>query len=109
MARREPELAYKGSIFRTVPNAHASFAVTAVSATEAGALAPYAGRWVWLHADGADITIKRGTHTMTPGIGLLIPAGAREEFFVAVQDNHDLSHISAAAATLVILFDTEAV
>jgi hypothetical protein len=109
-SRREPELAYRGSIFRTVPNVSATIAVTGASATEpaATALEPYQGTYIWIAAVGADITLKRGTHTVVVGIGLTIKDGEREEFYVSPGDDHALSHIGSAAGTIVVLSDSEA-
>jgi len=105
--RREPEIAYLGAIYRTLPNNHAVIAVTTSSGLESDALLPYEGLWIWLTAVGGDITVKRGTHTVVASYGTLLKdGGAPLEIFVAPGADHDLSHIATASCDLLIHYDT---
>jgi hypothetical protein len=100
----KPELAYKHGIQRTIPMARSAVSVTTSSGTTS--LAAFGGKWVWLKARTADITILRGAKTLTAGAGLVLAStDDYREFFVDDGGDLTLSHISTASATLEILHD----
>lgn len=104
--QNKPELAYKGAIFKTIPSARATVAVT--TSSQQTSLTAYGGKWVWLRALTADITILRGTHTLTAGNGFVLRVGADPiDFFIDPDDTDKLTlaHIAGANATLEILYD----
>jgi hypothetical protein len=97
--------------YNTVPNTVSSISVGTSSATTAGALANYAGRWIWLKARVGTITVLRGASTVVAGVGLVLPPGIAIPFYVSSSTNadHRLSHISDTASSyLDILSDSEA-
>lgn len=105
----KPELAYKGAIHRVIPNTKdAEISVAASSGTTAGALTAFKGRWIWLAAEGGDVTVLRGANTVVFKRGLNIKDGEFQDFFVPYDAaSYDLSHIGSAACRLCILSDSE--
>jgi hypothetical protein len=106
-AGAESEKARRAATHRTIPNRKTAISVTGVSATDANALAKFAGRYVFARAIGADITILRGAATVIAGEGLFITSGTTEELFVDPAGEMDLSHIGSGAGTLMLLDDDE--
>lgn len=104
--KSNPELAKIGAVFKTIPNKRATVAVTGTSGTTS--LAAYAGKWIWLRALTLDITILRGTYTLTANAGMVLDSGSKQhvDYYVDPDDAEvTLSHISSGSATLEILYD----
>ena len=117
MAGSNPESAMIGAIHRTIPNAcreitvntTASQNLDAVTADE-GVATPTSllGRWVMLEAVGADVRVLRDASAIAAGRGLLLVAGAGPvDFYIDRDGAATLQAVSAAAAKLLILYDTE--
>lgn len=99
----KPELAAKGALFKEIPAVRATISVTASSQT--GSLSTYQGKWIWLRAITADVTILRGTHTLVANAGYIIPAGTTHgDFYVDPDGDLSLSYISSGTATLEVLY-----
>lgn len=116
-ARRQSDLARMSGIARTIPNEKVDVNVTASSATfdlaNLGSNKDPRGSWVMLRARGTDITIRRGSHTLTAGQGLTIYSGSYEEFFIpqgstASGTTTTVSVIGTGSGVLEILYDSEA-
>lgn len=105
--KSKPELAKLGAVHRTIPKLVADISVTAVSATTTGsALAPYAGKWVFLYSTTLDVTVALGARTVVAGKGTVVRVtNDPQEFYIDPDDAMELSHISTGAATLSILYD----
>lgn len=107
-AKLEHDRAYRQGVQRTIPTSRATKSVT--TSADTLDLAPYKGKFIFLKASGAEITMLRdgGGGAITAGNGfVLAPADAREEVFVDPGGELILSVIAGAAATLVILYDAE--
>jgi len=114
------DLARIGGIVRTIPNARYGMSVDgtgqtldlkSVTGTE-GDTTPtnLVGKWIFLAARTADITILRNVAPGTAGVGLVLKAGdAPQEFFVEQGQTSVLGAKAGAAATLDILYDTQPV
>lgn len=107
-----PELARRGAIHRTIPDAPgASLGVTTSPQYSATALEAYRGKWVYLKASGADVAVARGDHTggspLSVANGFPIADGAVEEFFVDPRGAVGLTRVGSAAGDLYILSDSE--
>lgn len=124
MAGKAPEQAKHGAIFRTIPNAvHAVTCNTSIVALDLAALIPtdgvagpgaggltdLRGRWVWLSAKTADITVlRKATAPGTVGVGLLLTGGAApQEVYIDADGTALLSALSGASAVLIIAWDSE--
>lgn len=101
--KAKPELAALGALFKELPTQRATIAVTASSGT--ASLAAYAGKWIWLRAITADVTVLRGNQTVVAGQGMIFIAGATStDFYVDPDGALTLSHVSTTNATLEVLF-----
>ncbi len=116
-AKRQSDLARMSGIARTIPNEMVEVNVTASSASfsiaNLGGNKDPRGSWVMLRARGADITIRRGSHTLVAGQGFTIYAGTYEEFFVPQGDastgtTTTISVIGTGTGVLEIHYDSEA-
>lgn len=117
-----PEGAKLGALMRTIPDAVLSISVNTTATQPLSSVNPtdgaggngqdLRGRWVWLAATGADVTIlRKATFPTTAGVGLVLAAGAPPiEFFVDTDDTAGaiatLAARSASAATLLVMWDS---
>lgn len=102
-AQSKPELAAKGALFKEIPQLRATISVTASSQT--GSLSAYAGKWIWLRAITADVTIMRSSTAVVANAGFVIPAGTTHgDFYVDPDGDLNLSYISSTTATLEVLY-----
>lgn len=103
MAHRAPELAAQGAVFKEIPEVRATVSVTTSSAVES--LAPYVGKWVWLRAITADITLMRAA-SVTAGSGYVLQTTAGHvDFYIDPDGVLTLAHRCASGtATLEILY-----
>ena len=107
--KNNPEIAKMGALFRTMPRKKAEVAVT-TSPVYNASLSAYLGKWVWLRAITADITVLLGDQTadsFTAGKGLIVPTTDQIELFIDKGDVAVFSHVSTASATLLILYDDD--
>ena len=101
------EAAYQGALHRTIPKKFADVAVT--TANGVIDLTPYGGKWVYLRALTANVSIRLGTgNTLTlstDGYPILVTDSRPEEFFIDPGDDLVLNTIGASAGTLRIFYD----
>lgn len=116
-AYESPELALKGAILRTIPDASDTEAVAATNGSHdltaygAGPV-DLRGKWVFFKARGGNVTLRRivaaETPTLVLGQDLTILDGEMEEFFVDKGTTHSsLRTIGSAVCQLDVLFDSE--
>jgi len=109
----EESLARAHGTYNTIPKAVTSIAsgLTSTTTAAASALAPFAGKYIYLKARGGTITVLRGASTVVSGVGIVLPPGIAYPFFVSAASGAEnrLSHISDTAGSyLDILSDSEA-
>lgn len=121
MAGSDGEVAMKWAPQRTIPDSRKTESVSTTAMVDLGSVIAddgpdtsnaqdLGGRWVFLVATGADVTVQRGNAPGTAGSGLVIVAdGKAEEFWVDPKGSKDLHALSGSAASLHILWDSEQV
>lgn len=119
MAGQSPERAAIGAIQRTIPDSRYRLAVGAagttlnlgaVTATEGpdtSTAKSLAGKWIYLHAVGGDITIMRTAAPGAAGAGFVIASGEIEEFYVDAGGSLVLGARAGSSINLDVLYDTE--
>lgn len=100
--KSKPEVAALGAVHKTIPTTRATASVSTSSATLD--LTPYAGKWIWLRAITADVTILLAGSVSAAGSGyVLTTAAGHVDFYVDPDDSLTMAHIAGSAATLEIL------
>lgn len=110
---KSPESLKLAALYKSIPNAYQDVTVGATSGTVDfksldGSNLDVTGQYVRLKAVDADLTILRGTHTLTDGAGLVLANGEEEEFYVDPDGDTVLSHIAGGASkTLRVFYSAE--
>lgn len=101
------EIAYQGALHRTIPKKFVDVTIGATNGTYD--LSALGGKWVYLRALTANVSIKLGASgsmaNVNEGYPVLTTDPRPEEFFIDPGDEVTLNHIALSAATLRIFSD----
>lgn len=81
---------------RTIPSART------VLSTSPASLGKFAGKYVWMKALGAEVTMLRKNQAVTAGAGLVLKTDSYQELFVDPSDDMTLSFVGG---TIEVLYD----